>query len=217
LVNGVGNSLLDGQNLGQALGSGLKQGLMSGVTGGISSGIASGIDAAMDGRRFFDGATVQKTVLYDGHLPPVSQRGAYNCGPADAESVSGGRIPQEQFRAALGGDPNKDGVVAQDLWNEFTKQTGRPNLNLGAGLDTQNMLTRLQNHAGSNISINLRVTTNMGHSVTVNRITEKVVNKISGKVTSKLLLFVMDPARGQYTRMYPSGVRDAFSFYQIFK
>jgi hypothetical protein len=215
LVNGVGNGFLDGQNLGQALESGLKQGLKSGVTGGFSKGITSGIDALKDGRRFFDGATVQKTVQYDGHLPYVQQQGDYNCGPASAESASGRAVTQQQFRAALGGNPNQDGVGPRRLWNEFTRQTGRANADLGPGLNTQNILTRLQNQGG-NLAINLRVTTNMGHSVLVNRITEKVVTKISGKVTSKLLLYVMDPQKGQYFQISGSSVRDAFSFYHLF-
>jgi RHS repeat-associated protein len=215
LVNGVGNGLLDGQNVGQALESGLIQGLKSGVTGAFQKGITSGIKAAFDGRRFFDGATVQKTVQYDGHLPYVPQKGDLNCLPATGESASNRTITQEQFRAALGGDPNKNGILDTDMWREFSTQTNRQVNGIAGGMDVQNMLTRLQNQGGT-LALNLRATADMGHSVLVNRITEKVVTKISGKVTTKLLLYVMDPAKGQYIRKGTSDAVKALNTFHIF-
>lgn len=215
LVSGTGNGLIEGKNLGQALNSGLKDGVIGGVTGGLVGGAVSGIDAALHGRRFFDGATVQKTVQYDGHLPYVQQQGDYNCGPATAESASGRTVTQQQFRAALAGDPNQAGVGDVDLWREFTRQTGRRVDGIAGGMDVQNMLGRLQNQGGT-LSINLRATADMGHLVMVNRITEKVVTKISGRVTTKLLLYVMDPARGQYVQKGASEATGAFRIFHIF-
>jgi hypothetical protein len=72
-VSGFGSGFLTGAGMawseGASFGDGLKAGLINGgigaLTGGVAGGMVGGIDAAMDGRRFWDGARVTRTVIAD--------------------------------------------------------------------------------------------------------------------------------------------------------
>ena len=55
-VGGIGNSLIDGKNIGDSFKYGIRDGALGAITGGIIGGVASGIDASMDGRDFWTGA-----------------------------------------------------------------------------------------------------------------------------------------------------------------
>lgn len=54
-VNGIGNSLLDGNDFGTALGYGGRQALIGAASGAVIGGITGGLDAHRDGRDFYDG------------------------------------------------------------------------------------------------------------------------------------------------------------------
>lgn len=211
-VTGLGNRLLDGNSFGEALGGGLKEGIIGGITGGLIGGVASGIDAALKGRRFFDGATVQQRVVVDRQLPYVHQDGEYNCGPACGESLTNGQVTQQQLRAALGGNANANGVGDVNLWQNVAQRTGKHMLHgaVQGPFDLQGTLVRMQ--AGQDVALTLR-TAPVGHSVLINRIAEKVITKVSGKAITKLLLYVMDPAVGQYTPLPTSSYLNANIFY----
>jgi len=212
-TSGLGNGLLGGQNFGQAMGSGLRDGLIGGATGGLIGGVAGGIDAVRDGRRFFDGATVQDNILIDQNLPFIAQQGDFNCGPACGESASGGAVTQQQIRNALGGNPNVDGLGDAYVWQEWSMRTGRPHNWVRGGMSTQDVLTNMR--GGSNVAISARGS-NVGHSVLANRITERTITKISGRSFNKLLLYVMDPAKGQYVRVSNGFTLNAANIFILF-
>ena len=207
-----GNSLLEGQSLGYSLLKGVKDGLIGGAIGALFGGIMGGLDAVADGRRFFDGAITQKKVLTDHQLPYVKQNGDYNCGPACGESVSKNNITQEQLRNALGGDANIDPIGDAYIWQEWSKETGRPFSWTRGGIDTQDILVNMQK--GNNVAISLKG--DVAHSVVANRITEQTIIKSSGKVVIKLLLDVMDPMRGQYYRISNNSALNAFNTFILF-
>ena len=63
-VTGFGNSLIDGNSFSKPLGQGCLDGLIGGVGSGLIGGITGGIHAQLDGRRFWDGATLISVKYY---------------------------------------------------------------------------------------------------------------------------------------------------------
>ena len=149
-ASGLGNGLIGGERFGGALNLGLRDGLIGGLSGGALGGITGGISAVRDGRRFFDGATVQDQVLVDKQIPFVRQRGNMNCGPANCEAVSqsrGGSVTQHSIRNAptLGGDPNTVPLGDYDVMAEFTNQSGIRVQGMAGGLEPNRALQYMRN------------------------------------------------------------------------
>ena len=217
-VSGVGNGLIGGSNIGDALGQGLREGAIGGLGGGLIGGVLGGINAVKDGRRFFDGALVHEKVLIDNQIPYVAQRGDMNCGPANCEAISmsrGGNITQESIRGNLGGNPNTNPLGDIDVMNEFSNQSKIRFRALGTNLSPRQALPLMS--SGYDVSYNIKMSgTNIGHAVTVNRITERTVTKISGKMIYRLLTDVMNPAVGQYVRVSERTLLNAYNTFLIF-
>jgi hypothetical protein len=112
----------------------------------------------------------------------------------------------------LGGNANANGVGDVNLWQNVAQRTGKHMLHgaVQGPFDLQGTLVRMQ--AGQDVALTLR-TAPVGHSVLINRIAEKVITKVSGKAITKLLLYVMDPAVGQYTPLPTSSYLNANIFY----
>ena len=194
-TTGFGNSLLGGDNFGKALGQGGLFGLYGGLSGAAAGGLFSGINAMRDGRRFWDGATVNDFRLRDHNIPFVPQNAEYNCGPASAEAVTNGQLNQNGVRSVLGGDPNKKGIADIRVIQEIQK-TGRgvvPTAQYGGVDAIYNAMTNQGN-------VVLSLKGNPGHMVVGNAVWQRTATKISGRVVQRLFLEVMDPARGQYIR-----------------
>ena len=128
-TSGLGNGLLEGKSFNNSVLNGLIYGGIGGLTGGAIGGISGGISAASHGRRFWDGASVQRTTLVEHNIPVVGQRGRLNCAPATGEAIDasfGGSMSQEQIRAlpSLGGDP--DAVPLGDItfWDAYATESG---------------------------------------------------------------------------------------------
>ena len=194
-TNGLGNGLMGGQNFGQALGSGFNDGLIGGVSGGLIDGIAGGISAAIDGRRFFDGATVRDQVLANQNIPIVGQKGDFNCVPATGEAVDksfGGSITQEEIRDKVGGDPNKNPVNANDAWTEYAKMSKRT-IDPRSSIDLKNVPDNM--NKGARVAVSLKGD-EVGHSVVMRSVTLRIITKINGQTIQKMLYSVMDPGNG---------------------
>lgn len=216
-VTGFGNSLVSGNNINSALNSGGNGALSGGISGGLYGGITGGIDAVREGRRFFDGATVQRTII-DRQLPYTPQQGDYNCGAACAENLSGGTMQQGNVRNSVlpGSNPNLDPLNDISVMQEFQRSTGR-SVNVLGNRNPQNLFNEFSN--GNDINISLRQAgTGIGHSVNLNRATHKVINKVSGKVVNKYIFEVMNPLSsggGQYKTIGNASIRNAFRIFSI--
>ncbi|MDW3196362.1 MAG: RHS repeat-associated core domain-containing protein [Cytophagales bacterium] len=216
-VTGLGNGLVGGENIEEALRSGLREGAIGGLSRGLIGGVAGGYKAVKDGRRFFDGATVQDQVLVDRQLQFVRQQGNMNCGPANCESISqsrGGGVTQQSIRNSLGGNANTTPLGDLHVANEFTAQSGIRNRAIAGGLDPNRALQYMR--SGYDVTYNIRGTTSVGHAVTINRITERTITKVSGKVVNKLIVEVMNPAVGQYVNISNSTLINAYNTFLFF-
>ena len=199
-VGGFGNGLVGGQNIGQAFGSGITNGLIGMAMGGVIGGLSGGIDAAIDGRRFWDGATVQKNILAQQNIPKVGQVGDNNCLPASAEAVDksfGGNMTQEQIRDLVnfGSDPNIVPLDDVGLWGAYANASGHT----VAGehfklISLPTVLSKMQ--GGARVAINMNMGQSVGHSVIMQRIVQKTIIKLNGSVIQKTFYYVMNPANG---------------------
>jgi len=219
-TTGFGNGLLGDQNFGQALGSGARDGLIGGVSGGLIGGIAGGIDAAIDGRRFFDGATVQDYVVIQQNIPVVGQVGDNNCLPASVEAVDrslGGNMTQEQVRnlPGLGGDPNTVSLTDVDVWKQYASASGHTwSGEVGKPTSWARIIGDMSN--GGRVAINLN-TGNVGHSVVMQSVVQRTITKVSGNVVQKFLYYVMNPGNGgSIARISASSISKAYNIFYIF-
>jgi hypothetical protein len=215
-TTGFGNSLVSGGGFRSSIQSGLQAGAIGGLSGGLLGGLAGGIDAALDGRRFFDGASVNNRILSDRAIPFVEQEGEYNCGPACGEAISdsrGANATQSSIRSKLGGNPRTSPLGDVDVMREFSSQTGINHRVLAGGLPEIEINSL--SSKGWDILFNVRSEAGIGHAVVLNRITERTITKISGKVVTKYLYDVMNPARGQYIRTASSLLRNAFNTFLV--
>ncbi|WP_181832232.1 RHS repeat-associated core domain-containing protein [Capnocytophaga ochracea] len=199
-VGGFGNGLVGGQNIGQAFGSGITNGLIGMGMGGVIGGLSGGIDAVIDGRRFWDGATVQKNILAQQNIPKVGQVGDNNCLPASAEAVDksfGGNMTQEQIRDLVNFGSNPNTVPLEDvgLWDAYTNASGHSYL---YEYNKANSLSRVLSimQGGGRVAINMNIGENVGHSVIMQSIVQKTITKLNGSVIQKTFYYVMNPANG---------------------
>ncbi len=84
-VNGIGNSLVDGNNFGAALWAGGKGALLGGLTGGIIGGGSGGFDAVFNKRNFWHGGQLRADVSIN--IGQADQVGLYDCTYECAEQV----------------------------------------------------------------------------------------------------------------------------------
>ena len=216
-VGGAGNAWAGGAGFGQGLLSGLKGGGWGAVSGGLIGGVAGGISAVKEGRRFFDGAKVNDQILIDRNIPFVRQEGDMNCGPANCEAIStsrGGNVTQQSIRNALGGDPNTTPLGDLDVFKEFSNQSGLKSFPTGRGLSPKELLKYMK--SGYDVSYNLKSVPGIGHAVTANRITLRTIVKMSGRTLKRLLIDVMNPAKGQYVRIPGYSLTNAYNSFLIF-
>ena len=197
-VGGFGNGLVGGQNIGQAFGSGITNGLIGMAMGGVIGGVSGGIDAAIDGRRFWDGATVQKNILSQQNIPKVGQVGDNNCLPASAEAVDksfGGNMTQQDIRNIFNGDPNIVPLVDKDVWTVYSAKYGHSfTMEYVKSTSLPTVLSKMQE--GVRVAINMEIGQSAGHSVIMQSIVQKTITKLNGRVIQKTLYYVMNPANG---------------------
>ena len=197
LISGMGNGLLGGQNFGQSVVSGLKDGLIGGLTGGVLGGLAGGIDAVLDGRRFFDGATVKNEIFADVNVVGVAQKGRNNCLPASGESINkslGGSTTQETLRNSAGGNPDTDPLNVGKFWKETFANETKLKVDVGSIYDVVPTLK----DGGRIAAILSKTIDGVGHSVVVKETFLQTVIKVSGRATSTVMYRIMDPATGGF-------------------
>ena len=215
-TSGFGNAVVGGKT--NALGKGINTGFIGGLLGGLIGGISQGIDAVKDGRRFFDGATVQNNVIADRNLPFVKQMGDYNCGPANCGALSkvrGGSVTQNSIRNSLGGNSNTTPLKDLILLKEFKKQSGTRFTPIpGSKINIADVHYKLK--FGFDVTFNLKSQSGVGHAVSLNRVTERTITKLSGKVINRTFYHVMNPARGQYIPISLSKLKRAYNLFYIF-
>jgi len=207
-IAGFGNGLFKGQSIGKALGNGLGEGFIGGISGGLIGGIFGGLDAVHDGRRFFDGSSVEETILTDQNIPLIGQRGSRNCVSACVESIDksrGGDLSQETVRSWSGGDPDKDGLSAAKVLKEYSDMNG---LKFGDefcnGGSPARILNVMRCDGRVAYSHQLEYTDSYGirktmdHLNVLKRISLKTITSINGKITTKVIYQIMNPSNGGY-------------------
>ena len=204
LVTGFGNALLDESSFTKALGAGGIDGLVGGISGGLIGGIFGGVSASIDGRRFWDGAKVYKLTLANQSFPIVGQNAKNNCVAACGESITNGKLTQDQIRAYFGDDPRVVGINDKLAWRLYATELG---------LRTDGYTINISNYTLDGISNDLIQSMQYGdrigltyivsddnqsgyHTVLLNKITKMTINKPNGSKLSKILFQVMDPAGG---------------------
>ncbi len=209
-ISGFGNGLLQNQNFGQALWSGVQAGLVSGFSGALIGGIWGGFKATSDGREFLDGAKeIDEETLVDLKLPKVQQQGGYNCGPASAESNTG--VPQQEYRQAVGGNPDADGVNPIKLDNAITNKTGSSVTYSEGSLPENNFEAKgiaesmYRNHRYGVVTSSSE--TSVDHMMSLNSIKVKTFQTVTNATYKKLIYQVMDPANGVYRVIEANSVK----------
>jgi len=193
---------------------GLKAGLQGAICGGIYGGIVGGAIAKSDGKRFWDGATVEYECIFEGDMPAVGQNAPYNCLPGCAESFEkkfGGNLTQDDFRKMMGGNPNEDGVKDTDFWKEvFNLYAEHDQFELKKGSFIL-MESNLKKGCG------VAVTLDGGygdHSIIVSGIYNKKISRCNGFVKTKRCYNVMDTAGGGgYAMVTKRYLKNRNSFY----
>ena len=193
-------------------------GALAGALGAGIGGLWGGIDAARDGRRFWDGATVQRTTLAEHNIPVVGQIGTNDCLPASVEAVDrsfGGGITQQDVRGWPGLEGNAP-LEDVDVWSAYGNRSGHfvtgeipgPGVNSPA-----NVLSNMQ--SGNRVAINLS-TGDVGHSVVMQRAVQQTATKINGNVTQKMLYYIMNPASGgSITRISSRSIINAYNIFYV--
>ena len=219
---GFGNGLAGGQSFGESLGQGAYQGLIGGATSGLLGGLAGGFSALSDGRRFLDGATVERTILAQQDIPIVGQIGDYNCLPASAEAIDRsfhGTMTQQDIRnlPGLGGDPRTTPLIDGDVWAAYADASGACGWDFyhpSDGNKFSNILSNMQR--GDRVAINLK-TADGGHSVVMQNITQKTITKANGTVVQKIIYNVMNPANGgSYHSISTRSINRAYNIFFVF-
>lgn len=201
LISGFGNSLISGGNIGQAFSSALKSGVWGGISGGLIGGAFGGIEAVRDGRRFFDGATIENYVKAEQTIPGVAQNGNNNCLPASGEAVDnsfGGTIDQKTLRNNIlpGSDPNIDPLKDGDFWNKYGKLAGRTVDGKAASSFTIHDIADKMN-AGNRVAVSLNIPGSaVGHSEVLSGVYQKAITRINGTSIVRSIYRFMNPATG---------------------
>ena len=202
-ISGAGSSWVNGNGFGTGLNDGLKSSGIGALSGGAIGGIVGGIDAVCNGRDFWDGAIVVDIPIKEYNLPKIGQKGNANCVPATGESLTDGKFSQEEIRAMMGGDPNKD---ALDNLKTFFKVCKKLNLTFKYIQDSPNYFSVLYSSDKVAISYGIDPETNVGHTVGLNKMTVRFRFKPSGNVTMKYIYQVMDPAGGGSYRTFSRSI-----------
>ena len=156
-----------------------------------------GIDAVLDGRRFFDGATVKNEIFADVNVVGVAQKGRNNCLPASGESINkslGGSTTQETLRNSAGGNPDTDPLNVGKFWKETFANETKLKVDVGSIYDVVPTLK----DGGRIAAILSKTIDGVGHSVVVKETFLQTVIKVSGRATSTVMYRIMDPATGGF-------------------
>jgi hypothetical protein len=185
--------------------------LIGGAIGAIAGGIRGGLKAQKDGRRFWDGARVNKITNSPSYaVPNLQQDGGYNCTQnscaAIDQSTGGTLTPNDvatNFPANF--DPNA-GTTDGPFWRSYAESKGimhyGTSTNQGEGIfdlfqpnnNFPDGLSRIQTRIAFSTS---------DHSVVLRSVTKETITKLSGRVIENYYYNVMDPAIGA-TKTYSS-------------
>jgi len=218
-TSGAGNSWIQGNSFGQGLLQGVENGGIGALSGFVIGGISGGIHAKMNGKRFFDGALVENTVLIDQNIPIVNQDGDMNCLPASLEAIEssyGEDLNQTTIRGWFGGDPNTVSLDGNDVLLKYANVTGRD-----VFVDQDNIsslpriLTNMNN--GERVVILLKYdVTDVAHSVVMKSITQQTITKNSGRVIINYIYKAMNPNGGYIMKLPSYKITGAYNILYIF-
>ena len=208
----MGFSLLNGDKFSKALGMGAIGLGIGAAAGSLAGGLGNGIMASRDGREFWNGARlIKEEVIADRNLPPTQSDGAYNCGPAMGEAITG--IPQGEYRSALGGNPNTDPVMTNEMNDAIEHLSGRrvfPYRRPKGELGAINLAERM--NRGEDFYVVSGTGTSVSHASGLNSISLKTYLRVSGSTYVKPIYQIMDPAIGGYR---PMGAQSMKNIYRI--
>jgi len=199
-ASGFSQNLTSGLINGNLTGGGLAKSTLLGA--GIG-GLGQGIGASIDGRRFWDGATVEYApVSVDGGLTHTQQVGDYNCTCATAEmavNAQGGSTNQASVRASMGGDPNIDPLLDTEVINSINLYDGlnvdgvQPGLMRGYNSTSDFVSASLARGKSTILTVPGNATA--AHSVSVKGSYIKQIHKLNGAFKSKGTFFqIYNPA-----------------------
>ena len=216
-ATGFGNSLNEGNNFNDALKQGLKDGAVGSLTGGLIGGVAGGIDAVLDGRRFFDGATVS----YQTAVPPytindLQQNLDASCTPTCGATIDqsfGGTLTEESAMKLYASDYKNIGVRDVDYWKTFATKTNLKYQNFSGGQSTAANLYDDFNGLG-NLKYSRFALSSSNHSMVLKSVTQRTLTKINGYTTFKYFFNVMDPAYGASKTINPNSIINVFRLFK---
>lgn len=198
-INGFGNAVLNGKSFSESLKQGAVGGGIGLVSGALFTGVIDGINALKDGRKFWNGARlIEENTLANKNLPPVAQKGKYNCAAAATESTTG--IPQERIRSIVGGHPDREPITILQLEIAIESETGRLTRATSAILPTATDLNGANQIAGYlNMGQNFLLGSksfgeSIGHMTALNSVQVQTFQKINGDLYYRVIYQVMDTA-----------------------
>ncbi|TJZ50564.1 hypothetical protein FAZ15_21320 [Sphingobacterium olei] len=218
LIGGTGNGLIEGKTFSQAFGSGLKTGMLGAVSGGVLGGLAGGVHASVDGRRFWDGATVNDVVLHDQNIVAVTQNGRNNCLPASAESIDrslGGNSTQNYWRNIAGGNADTNPLRDADFWlNSYGNNTNYTVTGTSSQLSNASIIRSFS--SGNSVAFTTNTGGAVAHSVVLQRVTERTITKLTGRIINQYIYRVMDPAFGSFRNLTTGTTQNLNNLLNVF-
>ena len=226
-IAGTGNSIVAGDRFSKALSNGLNEGLIEGSIAAFSGGLLGGINAARDGKRFLDGAAIEKNIVdQSAFVTPSGQGGLSDCGPESVEIIDrsfGGNITSEDIRAQLGGDINNDALKDRTTWEKYAKMSNRQFLGEPSEYGRPSKVY-FQMRRGCRVAVNLNTGyvnpltgSPEGHSIVMQKATQKIITHLNGTMRYKYTFKAVNPGYpgGSIERIAMKQLRDAYNIFYI--
>lgn len=203
-ISGAGNAWARGSNSGDIISAGLIEGGIGGLTAGLTGGIIAGIGTRLGGRRFWDGATVEKNLIYNKNIPKVGGDGKYGCLDACVESIDKsrcGNITKNKVRSWFPNniDPNKNALVDKEVWSIYANETNMKMFGYSKNFIDKNTFSSFFMEGikrGDYCSLTMNTGFSIDHSTVVNQVTERIITKMNGEILTKYTVKLMNPALG---------------------
>lgn len=220
-ATGIGNSLIEGKNMGESFKNGISSSIFGAISGAVIGGVVGGIDASLDGRRFFDGATItSKTAGPTTYtLGDFQQNFDASCTPTSGACINqsfGGSMTEQQAMSILPSDYRNYGVGDEPYWKAFATKTNLHFQKLAGGQETAASLFYDFNTFNTNgyFSNSRFALSTSNHSIVLRSITQQTITKINGAVNFKYFYNVMDPAIGRTNTYSASSIINVFRLYK---
>ena len=203
-VSGFGTGLLNGYGIGGALKNAGIQGAFGMGAGALIGGIYSGTQAVLKGRRFFDGAKINKAtnnLIRQGY----KQQSTYHCPLKCAQCIDDavwGKDFKDYFSINTGNGPIDD----VQFWNTYQLKRGFSGyFGIGSYNSTPeevfSNIYNFLNHDGFIVAEIPGISQTVNHSVVVRSAVIKTFQKIGKGWVTEYMYNVMNPATGKFTNI----------------